>query len=381
MLRIAIVSFTDRGDALYREVVHYFTETQRDVQGFCFGQRSVEKKEFFGLKAVTERLGIWAGKAFECCEALIFVGAAGIAVRSIAPYVKDKFKDPAVLVIDEGGEYVIPILSGHVGGANELARELAERLSAQAIITTATDGRGAFAVDVFAKKNGLILTDKTKAKKISADILAHQPIGIWFGNGIREKNTEHIGNLAQEQKAGKERTNGLFLSKTINESRIVIDCQRHREIEDAKNVKYTKNTDAPLVLIPEKILWVGVGCRRGVSCEDLENAWQTLMCTYPIYPQSVAGVASVDRKADEAGLLAWCKKHQWDFRTFSVADLQAQKGNFSTSEFVRETIGVDNVCERASLCAAGEEGEIWIEKQKFQGITMAVVRVKKQLVF
>ena len=98
----------------------------------------------------------------------MFVGAAGIAVRLIAPWVQDKLKDPAVLVIDEQGRYAIPILSGHVGGCNELAEAAAQILGAEPVITTATDLRQAFAVDVFATENELVISDRELAKQISA---------------------------------------------------------------------------------------------------------------------------------------------------------------------------------------------------------------------
>ena len=103
-------------------------------------------------------------EAFARCEALVFVGASGIAVRKIAPFVKDKFQDPAVLCLDEYGRFVIPLLSGHVGGANELARLIGRQLGAAVAISTATDLNGRFAVDVFAKKNGLVIKEPGECK-------------------------------------------------------------------------------------------------------------------------------------------------------------------------------------------------------------------------
>ena len=111
-------------------------------------------------------------------DAIIFVGATGIAIRSIAPYVKDKFSDPAVLVIDELGRYVISLLSGHVGGANELAEYIGGALGATPIITTATDINGAFAVDVFAKKHNLIISSRKLAKDVSAALLDKKAVDI-----------------------------------------------------------------------------------------------------------------------------------------------------------------------------------------------------------
>ena len=121
----------------------------------------------------------WARRRFEDCEAVVFIGACGIAVRGIAPYVKSKKTDPAVLVIDECGMFVISLLSGHLGGANALAREAADFLGAQAVVTTATDLHDRFAVDVFAKRNGCEIFPMTAAKAFSAALLAGEPVGFY----------------------------------------------------------------------------------------------------------------------------------------------------------------------------------------------------------
>lgn len=109
---------------------------------------------------------------------MLFVGAAGIAVRAIAPLVKDKLTDPAVLVMDEAGQFVIPILSGHVGGANELARLIAGLCQAVPVITTATDVNRVFAVDVFAAKNSLIIADREAARHVAMDLLEGREVGF-----------------------------------------------------------------------------------------------------------------------------------------------------------------------------------------------------------
>ena len=125
-----------------------------------------------------ENLTQWSGRQFSEKNAMIFIGAAGIAVRAAAPWIRDKFADPPVIVIDETARFVIPLLSGHVGGANELACELAAFLGAVPVITTATDRNGLFAVDLFAAGNGLVLTDRKMAREISARILEGKTVGL-----------------------------------------------------------------------------------------------------------------------------------------------------------------------------------------------------------
>ena len=115
----------------------------------------------------------WGERAF------FFIGAAGIAVRYIAPFVRDKFTDSAVLVLDEKGRYVIPLLSGHMGGAVRMADEAAELIRAEAVHTTATDVQKKFAVDVFAKRNHLLITDRQTAKEISAAVLEGERIALF----------------------------------------------------------------------------------------------------------------------------------------------------------------------------------------------------------
>ena len=117
-------------------------------------------------------------EAFEKREALIFIGAAGIAVRSVAPYVKDKLTDPPVIVIDESGRHVIPVLSGHVGGANELALKIAAVIGAEPVLTTATDVSGAFSVDLFAGENGLRILNREGIAKVSSSALEGKAVTI-----------------------------------------------------------------------------------------------------------------------------------------------------------------------------------------------------------
>ena len=128
-------------------------------------------------------LSQWTGTMFREQSAIVFVGAAGIAVRAIAPFIKDKMTDPPVVVVDEGGCFSIPILSGHVGGANALAERISGCIGAVPVITTATDVNGLFAVDVFAAANGLALTDREAARQVSARLLDGGKVGFFHEFG------------------------------------------------------------------------------------------------------------------------------------------------------------------------------------------------------
>lgn len=160
-MRAALFAFSRGGCVTARRVMAALPE----AAFVCYTMERFQEPEFLPLdKAVY-------GACFSAMDALIFVGACGIAVREIAPYVKSKKTDPAVLCIDEAGRFVIPLLSGHIGGANALAVELAEKLNATAIVTTATDVRGKFSVDAWAARHGCVISDMGLAKAVSAAIL------------------------------------------------------------------------------------------------------------------------------------------------------------------------------------------------------------------
>ena len=184
-MSVWIVAFTLRGANL----AAYLGRTLPGARAFSMAKYAAQA----GTEPV-ERLADWCRRAWEEAEGLVFVGAAGIAVRSIAPRLQSKTTDPAVVVVDEGGQFAISLASGHMGGANELTRQVAACLGATPVVTTATDVNGKFAVDVFAVKNGLAITSMRRAKEISAAILAGKPVGLHTElplEGVRE-STQNI---------------------------------------------------------------------------------------------------------------------------------------------------------------------------------------------
>ena len=277
------------------------------------------------------------GREFSQKDALIFVGAAGIAVREIAPYVRDKKTDPAVLCIDERARFVIPLLSGHIGGANRLAMQLSAALGAIAVITTATDVNGKFAVDEFAARNGCAISDMQLAKQFAAEILERDlpllsafPIGTALPGGVVPGTGGDLG--------------------------VYIGC-------DLKS-PFSKT----LRLIPKK-LRVGVGCRRGTSEAAIEAAIREVFAENRLDLRAVSGVFSIDLKKDEPGLLAACRENGWPVRFYTAEQLRAVPGEFTKSSFVSSVTGVDNVCERAALLGAET---LLVRKAAQSGVTVAV---------
>ena len=174
-MRIYMVAFSEKGRALAEKIQNISLSVDYG-NVLCEGKKVQEKTIVYLWEK--EPLDVWVDLAFMQGMPLVFIGAAGIAVRAIAPFIEKKTVDSPVLVIDENAQYVVPVLSGHLGGANELARQLAEGLHGHAVVTTATDCAGCFAVDLFAKKNCLRVFDTRGIAAVSTQILQGNTVSV-----------------------------------------------------------------------------------------------------------------------------------------------------------------------------------------------------------
>ena len=309
---------------------------------FCFSDRGAALAEriaglFPGARTVRPR-GDLAARTAECfreCDALIFVGAAGIAVRAIAPHVAAKTADPAVIVADDCGRHVVSLLSGHIGGANRLTRQIAARIGAEPVVTTATDVNQRFSIDEWAARRGLSIESMDAAKRFSAEILRRDlPLTGDFPVD---------GPLPAGVFPGAEGDVGAAIS-----------C-------------YRKHPFAVTALLSPRIVHLGIGCKRGAGAEAIAAAVDGLN----LAPGAIVRAASIDVKAHEPGLLAFCRARGIEIRFYSAAELSAAEGEFTPSEFVKKTVGVDNVCERAAAVSAGPGAKIFIRKTRGDGVTVA----------
>ncbi len=289
------------------------------------------------------QLARFAQQAMVDCDLIVFVGAAGIAVRAVAPYLAGKAFDPAVLVIDEAGRFVIPILSGHIGGANALAQRLADGLGAQAVITTATDGRAAFAVDSWAAAHGCAVVDPQNIKHVSGALLRGEPVGLRSDFLVE-------GRLPAQVTLDGTPDSGFVIGF------------------DTKAAPFAHT----LHLVP-RVVFLGIGCRRGTDVQTIEKAVQAVLDSAGVPWEAVRGVASIDVKQNEPGLLRCCEAHGLPLTVFSAETLQAVSGDFTPSDFVARTVGVDNVCERAAVCAAAG-GALLCRKTAQNGVTTALAQ-------
>jgi cobalt-precorrin 5A hydrolase len=279
-MRIKILYFTDKGKALAQRLKESLSEHDAVVVP----------------KGVP--LAYACGDAFADNEALVFIGAAGIAVRSVAPYLKDKLTDPPVIVIDENGNFVIPVLSGHVGGANSLALGIADVLGAQPVITTATDVSGAFSVDVFAKENGLRITNREGIAKVSSSSLEGKPVTICIKDFPPEGPVD-----------------------------VLIADDAAKGLKDS----------AKIVLCPKKFA-IGMGCRRGKSFDELRAFAEEVLRGNGIDINDAGCIATIDLKKDEEGLKRLSEVWRMPLITFDAGLLAKAEGEFSHSDTVMEKV-------------------------------------------
>lgn len=329
MKRIDIICFSQAGALLAKQLRQAFEGAQVQIYA------TPELAQQHAFEAY-ESLHDLVGASFQHSRALVFICAAGIAVRSIAPFLKSKTQDPAVLVADDGANYVISLLSGHIGGANALAKKAAAAIGAQAVITTATDVAGKFSCDAWAAENGFAISSLPLAKRVSAAILnediplcAEVPLPEHLPQGLCHKNNGEIG--------------------------IYIGIENQEPFADT------------LRLIP-RVVRVGIGCRKGTSAESIKRAIAHVLDDNGVDMRAVSEICSIDVKQHEAGLREAAADLQATLHFYSAEELLNVTGNFEESPFVREQVGVGNVCERAAVCAGGT---LIIQKTAQQGITVA----------
>lgn len=322
-MRIDIACFTERGRTLGERL-------ERELRGDGDTVRLVRCGP--GVPVVQ-----WVAERFHDTDALVFIGAAGIAVRALAPAIVSKTSDPAVVVADDGGRFAVSLLSGHIGGANELAERIGTLIGAVPVITTATDAGGVFAIDVWATKKDMRIANPERIKIVSAKLLA--------GGIVRIRSAFPVAG---------DPPDGVIL--TSGDSDVIVDCRAAGEPEG-------------LHLIP-RAATLGIGCRKNTTVEAIEKAFQHFCETSGVCRQAFEKVCSIDRKRDEPGLVAFCGKHGLPFETFAAETLAGAKGDFISSDFVAAVTGVDNVCERSAVMGS-RGGTLAVGKAVVGGIAMA----------
>ena len=325
---------------------------------------------------VKEGLEQWVKAQFADNNALIFIGAVGIAVRSIAKCVDNKLSDSPVIVIDEKGDFVIPILSGHVGGANEIALMLAELLDAYPVITTATDKNNVWAADVFAKKNKLNILNKDRIKAVNAKSLEGKKIRLVLPGKIEPdfKIDENIFDIIKKDILTESDEADIVDEADIaDEADVIVLNRSGKNIDSILNDIEKKYNNIPLILSPKEYI-IGIGCKKNKTCFEIEKAIMDSLDNNNLSVNSIAYLVSIDLKKDEQGILDFADRNRIEFVTFSSEELESVDGTFEESEFVKEKTGVGNVCERASIKACTYGGSLIRKKTVYDGITIAIAK-------
>ena len=376
-MKVSIFAYTKNGCNLAARIGKFFEKENSSVNLFTT-ERLAEGESGDSFSVIESPKENFYGREFRERDLLIFIGATGIAVREIAPHVKDKTKDPAVISMDERGENIIPILSGHIGGANDFALRIAGEIGGRAVITTATDINNRFSVDRWAASCGLIIEDMEMAKAVSSAIL--------------ERDLPLISDLPVNGQAA-----GLYVA-AISDSGEICDtcdvcdtrdacdtrdtcdvCEETSELSEDIGIYIGFRKACPfkktLRLIP-RILHVGIGCRRGTPREKIEALFNKVLKEENISERAIKSFSSIDIKSDEAGLIEFAEGRNTDLHFYSAAELNKVEGEFSSSDFVAEITGVDNVCERAAIKSAMEKSEgsptLILKKTSVDGVTIAI---------
>ena len=268
-------------------------------------------------------------------NALVFIMATGIVVRTIAPFIKDKKADPAVVVLDEKGRFAVSLLSGHIGGANRLAREIADFLGGQAVITTASDVNERPALDLWALERDLYVEDWERLKRLSARIVDGENIKV-FTDGVSYKLPEEFVHVKAPEEAQLIITNRIM--------------------------------SFPALYLRPRNLVLGIGCNRGTEAEEIEAVVKDVFREWDFSPNSIRNVATVDKKRDEAGLLSFAERYGLNIEFFSPEELNRVKG-IKGSEASMRAIGARGVAEPAAILSA--RSSLLIPKQKRGNVTLA----------
>ncbi|MGE5581491.1 MAG: cobalt-precorrin 5A hydrolase [Bacillota bacterium] len=338
-----VIALTKKGTELAKKLASHLKADIKVPRRFLTGDDQVPGY----LGPVAEEIQA----AFPKYSALILIMAAGIAVRSIAPVLKNKQTDPAVLVIDEEGRFVISLLSGHWGGANQLAAALAKFLKGTAVITTASDINELPSLDLLAKEQKMEIDRPDLLPKFSGAIVNGEPLVVWDHWGLELNWPENV-------RVVKEKPPQFTAEEKLL---VIIGFKEAPVLPPGLNV---------LALRP-RCLTVGIGCCKGVPGVRIGGAIRRYFREHYWSIRSLKAIATIDLKEEEPGLTEACKELEVPLVVFTREQLAKAMPGLKNSQFVLDTIGVGGVCEPAAILGA-KNGKLIGAKQNLGQITVAV---------
>jgi cobalt-precorrin 5A hydrolase len=313
--------------------------------GGVLGKRLAESMggDFFACKGrlAPVMAEVWAGY-----REIVCIMATGIVVRTIAPLLQDKFRDPAIVVCDELGHFAVSLLSGHLGGANALAEQVAAGTGGQAVLTTASDVLGRTALDLWCRDRGLTPADKAAFTRTMGRLIDQGMLSVWSRYPLPELPPD---------------------------LRLIADRAQADLVIDSRNEPAGR-----AVLLHPKALVIGIGCNRGTPAEAIGAAVKATCDEHTLAPQAIARLASIDLKQDEAGLLEYARQQGLIIDFFDKDALNRVKG-IAASEAVQRATGAKGVAEPAALLSAGPSATLLVAKMKWTDATTAVAEIADPL--
>jgi cobalt-precorrin 5A hydrolase len=349
--KIAIWAITPKGGKLADQLARQLPEADIYVSQ-KISETTCPSKTFKSLSEIVEA-------KFDCYSGHIFVMSTGIVVRVIAPLIRSKIQDPAVVVVDDLGKNVISLLSGHIGGANELTRRIAPVIGATPVITTATDVNRVPAIDVLAKERNLFIENPGAIKTVNMALLKGEKIFIHDPFNLLKNRLPRSEYLTQAE-----------LIKHLHKS------SQQVEIEENTYVYISDiRVDLPfrvLILRPVSLV-AGIGCNRNTAMTEIRTHLEDVLMKHCLASSSLKSIASLDLKADEAGLIELAENLGLALDFYNRQELNRVKKIQNPSKVVEKHVGVKSVCEAAAILAAGD-GTLIVPKQSTKNVTVAIAR-------
>ena len=347
--RIAVVAITSGGARIGRDLCGKMPGLQLYISSRYAGQTGTRCTVFEPTDLKVLLASLW--KSY---DGFVLVMATGIVVRLIAPLLTSKETDPAVVVMDDAGTFAISLLSGHLGGANELAESCGRACGARPVITTATDANSLPSCDMLAKEHGWLIDDIRRVKTLNTLLLDNEEIAVFDQTGMVEPWLHGRGNVACCATIGE----------AVNSTARGILCVTTGLIPEADSLKQ-------LLILRPRTLVLGIGCNRGTEADEVEAFVTGQLNDLSLSLKSVCCIASVAAKRDEAGLVEFAERLGVPFVCFETAELCQVAFPSPPSEHALAAVGVAGVAEPAAILASGG-GRLLLNKVKSAHITLAV---------
>jgi cobalt-precorrin 5A hydrolase len=300
-------------------------------------------------------------REFQRGNPLVLVMAVGAAVRLIAPLLKNKLSDPPVVVVDDFGRYAISLVSGHAGGANDLARRVAQVINAEAIVTTASESSGIPAMEQIVRDQGWWVETGSRLTRLTAALINHETVGVFQDAGEEDWLDDFpAGSIDQYSSIEELREATPYAALVITDRLITLPA----------------SLDERYVICRPPVLVLGVGCSSHAVAEEINELANATLGLAGLSPLSVYAVATIDRRRNDPALVAFAHEHRLQLVAYSAETLDSTAGEWKESDIVRRAVGTGGVAEPAALRCAGVTALV-VAKTAAAHVTVAVARVAK----